>query len=73
MIKNMYVFKNRNEVSVSFIVNKNKQKNPSTMNYALLNKIKYNKIILFLKQQLDSSESSASDSLEEVSLLFLSY
>lgn len=71
----MYVFKNRNEVSVSFIVNKNKQtkKNPSTMNYALLNKIKYNKIILFLKQQLDSSESSASDNLEEVSLLFLSY
>lgn len=43
------------------------------MNYALLNKIKYNKIILFLKQQLDSSESSASDNLEEVSLLFLSY
>lgn len=57
-------------VSLSTKINK---KNPSTMNYALLNKIKYNKIILFLKQQLDSSESSASDSLEEVSLLFLSY
>lgn len=59
-------------VSLSTKINKQK-KNPSTMNYALLNKIKYNKIILFLKQQLDSSESSASDSLEEVSLLFLSY
>lgn len=57
-------------VSLSTKINK---KNPSTMNYALLNKIKYNKIILFLKQQLDSSESSASDNLEEVSLLFLSY
>lgn len=59
-------------VSLSTKINKQK-KNPSTMNYALLNKIKYNKIILFLKQQLDSSESSASDNLEEVSLLFLSY
>ena len=59
-------------VSLSTKINKQK-KNPTTINYALLNKIKYNKIILFLKQQLDSSESSASDSLEEVSLLFLSY
>lgn len=60
-------------VSLSTKINKQQKKNPSTMNYALPNKIKYNKIILFLKQQLDSSESSASDSLEEVSLLFLGY